>query len=90
VDAAKYFKVQEPALEKWNFTLVILFRFLFCIQVFLTWVDRYYEDLFAEDADQATNVNVAAKAYRAVSVYPLSELTALLTMVPLFWSYSFR
>ena len=28
VDAAKFFKVQEPALEKWNFTLVVLFRLL--------------------------------------------------------------
>ncbi|RXW18530.1 hypothetical protein EST38_g7321 [Candolleomyces aberdarensis] len=48
VDAAKFFEVQDPALEKWNFT--------------------YYEDLFAEDANQLTHVNVAAKAYRALSL----------------------
>lgn len=34
---------------------------------------RYYEDLFAKDEGRSTGVNVAAKAYRAVSIL----LTAL-------------
>ena len=32
--------------------------------------DRYFEDLFAKDAGLPTIVNVASKAYRAVSLKP--------------------
>jgi alkaline phosphatase len=47
-DVTKFFKVRDPALEKWSF--------------------NYFEDLFAKDAGQPTTVNVASKAYRALSL----------------------
>ncbi|KAJ5583804.1 hypothetical protein N7450_006468 [Penicillium hetheringtonii] len=59
VSAAKYFKVKEPELERWNFT--------------------WYEDLFAQDANQPSLVNVTAKAYRRVALYEPGEYEATLT-----------
>ncbi|KAI4089743.1 MAG: hypothetical protein LQ344_005204 [Seirophora lacunosa] len=57
--ASSYFKIEEPALERWNFT--------------------WYEDRFAQDAKNASLVNVAAKAYRRVALYQAGEYTATLT-----------
>jgi len=59
VDVAEYFKVEAPALERWNFT--------------------YFEDLFAQDNEQPTLVNVAAKAYRHIALYEPGEYKAILT-----------
>lgn len=37
-------------------------------ELFVFWgVVRYFEDLFAQDANQPTLVNVASKIYRGVS-----------------------
>ncbi|KXN84739.1 Spindle pole body-associated protein sad1 [Leucoagaricus sp. SymC.cos] len=58
-DAAKFFGVKEPALEKWSFT--------------------YFEDLFAQDANQPTLVNVASKAYRGVHLSQPGDYSAILT-----------
>ncbi|KAF9449515.1 alkaline phosphatase [Macrolepiota fuliginosa MF-IS2] len=57
-DAAKFFGVHEPALEKWSFT--------------------YFEDLFAQDANQPTLVNVASKVYRGINLKKAGEYTATL------------
>ncbi|KAF8638298.1 hypothetical protein AX17_002318 [Amanita inopinata Kibby_2008] len=57
-DAAKFFDVQEPELEKWTFS--------------------YYEDLFAKDADSPTVVNVASKAYRALSLDQVGSYISVL------------
>ncbi|TRM64227.1 alkaline phosphatase [Schizophyllum amplum] len=43
------------------------------------WSFEYYEDLFAEDADNTTAVNVASKAYRAVSLFKPGDYLAKLT-----------
>ncbi|KAJ5112152.1 hypothetical protein N7532_000197 [Penicillium argentinense] len=59
IHAAKYFKVEEPELERWNFT--------------------WYEDLFAQDANQPSLVNVTAKAYRRVALYEPGEYEATLS-----------
>ncbi|KAI0513242.1 alkaline phosphatase [Xylaria bambusicola] len=48
-DIAKFFDIEEPELEKWDFS--------------------WYEDLYAEDADAPSVVNVAAKAYRRLALY---------------------
>lgn len=58
-DAARFFGVKEPALEKWSFT--------------------YFEDLFAQDANQPTVVNVASKAYRGVQLSKPGSYSAVLT-----------
>ncbi|GAB7366632.1 hypothetical protein MBLNU230_g8616t1 [Neophaeotheca triangularis] len=57
--ATEFFGLQDPPLEKWNFT--------------------WYEDLFAEEADRASLVNVAAKAYRRVALYEPGEYEATLS-----------
>lgn len=57
-DAAKYFKLDESPVERWNFS--------------------YYEDLFAEQDDQSTFVEVAAKAYRHIALYEPGNYTAKL------------
>ncbi|KAI1832631.1 hypothetical protein DTO006G1_1671 [Penicillium roqueforti] len=59
VTAAKYFKIDEPQLEKWNFT--------------------WYEDLFAQDADTPSLVNVTSKIYRRIALYEPGEYEATLT-----------
>ncbi|PFH53016.1 hypothetical protein AMATHDRAFT_138775 [Amanita thiersii Skay4041] len=59
VNAAQFFKVSEPKLEKWSFS--------------------YYEDLFAWDKKNPSVVNVAAKAYRALSLTQPGSYTAILT-----------
>ena len=46
---ASFFKLSEPALERWNFT--------------------WFEDLFAQDAKNASLVNVTSKIYRRVALY---------------------
>ncbi|KAF9449517.1 alkaline phosphatase-like protein [Macrolepiota fuliginosa MF-IS2] len=43
------------------------------------WSFSYFEDLFAQDAKQSTNVNVASKIYRAVSLPSPGKYTAVLT-----------
>ncbi|PFH53031.1 hypothetical protein AMATHDRAFT_172594 [Amanita thiersii Skay4041] len=58
-DAAKFFGVQDPTLEKWTFD--------------------YFEDLFARDAGKPTVVNVASKAYRALTLKQAGSYTAKLT-----------
>jgi polysaccharide deacetylase 2 family uncharacterized protein YibQ len=55
---AEYFKLTEPALQKWNFT--------------------WFEDLFAQDAKNATRVNVASKIYRRVALYEPGKYTVTL------------
>ncbi|KAF5367547.1 hypothetical protein D9758_003660 [Tetrapyrgos nigripes] len=44
-----------------------------------TWSFSYYEDLFAQDADEPTLVNVASKAYRALSLDIPGHYTAKLS-----------
>lgn len=43
-----------------------------------TWDFSWYEDLFAEDADKKTVVNVASKVYRRVALYEPGEYTVTL------------
>jgi alkaline phosphatase len=73
---AEYFKLEEPKLEKWNFT----------------WYEGEYKfhelrivskssqvlDLFARDAKKPSLVNVASKAYRRVALYEPGTYTATL------------
>ncbi|KAL8754392.1 MAG: hypothetical protein Q9184_005129 [Pyrenodesmia sp. 2 TL-2023] len=62
--AASYFRLAEPALERWNFT----------------WYEDWWQiDFFARDADTPSLVNVASKAYRRVALYEAGEYTATLT-----------
>ncbi|TFK27531.1 alkaline phosphatase [Coprinopsis marcescibilis] len=42
------------------------------------WTFTYYEDLFARDAEQLTGVNVASKAYRAVTLHEPGSYRAIL------------
>jgi hypothetical protein len=55
-----------------------------------TWDFSWYEDLFAEDADEASLVNVASKAYRKVALYEPGEYRACLhyngTTTEAFWT----
>ncbi|THV07362.1 alkaline phosphatase [Dendrothele bispora CBS 962.96] len=44
-----------------------------------TWTFSYFEDLFAQDADEPTIVNVASKAYRALSLDIPGNYTAKLS-----------
>ncbi|KAH7318695.1 alkaline-phosphatase-like protein [Stachybotrys elegans] len=44
-----------------------------------TWDFSWYEDLFAEDRDQGSVVNVAAKAYRKLALYEPGTYTVTLT-----------
>lgn len=44
-----------------------------------SWSFSWYEDLFAYDADQASLVNVASKAYRRVALYEPGEYEAVLS-----------
>ncbi|KAF2461371.1 alkaline phosphatase [Lineolata rhizophorae] len=44
-----------------------------------TWDFNWYEDLFAEDDDTPTLVNVASKAYRRVALYEPGEYVATLS-----------
>jgi hypothetical protein len=44
-----------------------------------TWNFSWYEDLFAEDEDKASLVNVAAKAYRKLALYEPGTYTVTLT-----------
>ncbi|KAK4505349.1 hypothetical protein PRZ48_003312 [Zasmidium cellare] len=44
-----------------------------------TWDFSYYEDLFAEDADTPSVVNVASKAWRRVALYEPGDYVATLT-----------
>ncbi|KAF4216393.1 hypothetical protein CNMCM8980_005302 [Aspergillus fumigatiaffinis] len=59
VPVTKYFDIEEPELERWDFT--------------------WYEDLFAEDANTPSLVNVTSKAYRRVALYEPGEYEATLT-----------
>ncbi|KAF4120224.1 Alkaline phosphatase [Geosmithia morbida] len=47
-DFAHFFDIEEPEVERWDFS--------------------WYEDLFAEDEEKPSVVNVAAKAYRKLSL----------------------
>ncbi|KAJ3567405.1 hypothetical protein NP233_g6386 [Leucocoprinus birnbaumii] len=58
-NAARFFNVKEPALEKWTFS--------------------YFEDLFAQDAQQPTIVNVASKVFRGVQISKPGQYSAILT-----------
>ncbi|KAG9255283.1 alkaline-phosphatase-like protein [Emericellopsis atlantica] len=58
-DFADAFGVDEPKLEKWDFS--------------------WYEDLFAEDEDKPSVVNVAAKAYRKLALYEPGTYTVTLS-----------
>lgn len=67
VDVQKFFKLKDAAvLEKWSFSYVFLSHRQ--EQRYLIVLSRYYEDLFAKDAGTPVLVNVASKAYRAVSL----------------------
>ena len=44
-----------------------------------TWSFEYYEDLFAQDDDLVTTVNVASKAYRRVALYEPGEYEVVLS-----------
>lgn len=55
---ASFFELQEPPVEKWDFS--------------------WFEDLFAEEAKNATVVNVASKVYRRVALYEPGEYTVTL------------
>lgn len=57
-DFAEAFGVEEPELEKWDFS--------------------WYEDLFAEDEDKPSVVNVASKAYRKLALYEPGKYTVTL------------
>ncbi|KAJ5567229.1 hypothetical protein N7535_006535 [Penicillium sp. DV-2018c] len=57
--ATAYFNLDEPKLERWNFT--------------------WYEDLFAQDADKPSLVNVTSKVYRRVALYEPGEYEATLS-----------
>ncbi|KAK8040773.1 alkaline phosphatase-like protein [Apiospora phragmitis] len=57
-DVAKFFKLEEPKIEKWSF--------------------KWYEDLYAEDAKQASVVNVASKIYRRLALYEPGKYTVTL------------
>lgn len=57
-DVAKFFKLDEPQMEKWTF--------------------KWYEDLYAEDAKQASVVNVASKIYRRLALYEPGKYTVTL------------
>ncbi|KAK0728152.1 alkaline phosphatase [Lasiosphaeria miniovina] len=56
---AEFFKLSEPALEKWTFS--------------------WFEDLFAQDAKNASVVNVASKIYRRVALYEPGNYNVTLT-----------
>ncbi|KAJ9148286.1 Alkaline phosphatase [Pleurostoma richardsiae] len=56
---SSFFKVAEPAIEKWKFS--------------------WYEDLFAQEAKNATVVNVASKIYRRVALYEPGDYTVTLS-----------
>ncbi|KAK3373821.1 alkaline phosphatase [Lasiosphaeria ovina] len=56
---AEFFKLSEPALEKWTFS--------------------WFEDLFAQDAKNASVVNVASKIYRRVAIYEPGKYNVTLT-----------
>ncbi|KAK8047012.1 alkaline phosphatase [Apiospora saccharicola] len=57
-DVAKFFKLDEPKIEKWTF--------------------KWYEDLYAEDAKQASVINVASKIYRRLALYEPGKYTVTL------------
>lgn len=65
VPVEEYFGKEVPAVEKWDFSCVIAV-FVERVREADHRLCRYYEDLFAEDADNLTGVNVASKAWRAV------------------------
>lgn len=44
-----------------------------------TWDFEWYEDLFAEEAETASQVNVASKIYRRVALYEPGNYTATLS-----------
>lgn len=73
----EYFKLEEPKLEKWNFTWFEgVFPQIPSLCIFKTY---YSIDLFARDAKKPSLVNVASKAYRRVALYEPGEYTATLT-----------
>ncbi|KAL8641726.1 MAG: hypothetical protein Q9228_001498 [Teloschistes exilis] len=72
--AASYFKIAEPALERWNFTWYEEQR-LIASDPTLS-LDK---DYFARDAKTPSLVNVAAKIYRRVALNQPGQYTATLT-----------
>ncbi|KAI0009066.1 alkaline phosphatase-like protein [Xylariaceae sp. FL0662B] len=59
LDIAKFFKIAEPEIEKWDF--------------------QWYEDLYAQDADRPSVVNVASKIYRKLAIYEPGNYAVTLT-----------
>ena len=77
-DAASYFKIPEPLLERWNFTW---FEGLTPSHWTPDVISAYGigTDLFAQDAETPSLVNVASKIYRRVALYEPGQYTATLT-----------
>lgn len=81
--AASYFKIAEPALERWNFTwyegnIELLHAEIFKSSIVLILSLRGL-DYFARDVKTPSLVNVASKIYRRVALYQPGEYTATLT-----------
>ncbi|KAJ5802940.1 uncharacterized protein N7503_005390 [Penicillium pulvis] len=75
--ASEYFKIDEPELERWNFTW-------FEGNTFLTSSPRgthklIEADRFAEDAEMPSLVNVTSKIYRRIALYEPGEYETTLT-----------
>lgn len=78
-NAASFFSVKEPTLEKWTFSCVSAMSHAWS-SLTLNLSSRYFEDLFAQDAQTPTTVNVASKAYRGVSRTRFSAWNSMLIL----------
>lgn len=77
VTATEYFKIEEPELEKWDFTW-FEGNGLLSISPWRTY-KLTETDRFAQDADKPSLVNVTSKIYRRIALYEPGEYEATLT-----------
>ncbi|KAJ5393727.1 uncharacterized protein N7487_011368 [Penicillium crustosum] len=77
VTATEYFKIDEPKLERWNFTWFEGNSF----PSFASWGTQKLTEIdrFAEDAEKPSLVNVTSKIYRRIALYEPGEYEATLT-----------